>query len=271
MACPEKFQFANEFGILRKEGVFSTINVNRIVENSEDCACRQKVARLKLCESISKNCQKGLTTTLIDADSGEEFCIEAGTRLHQVLVVDRTCGNLQCELSFMLGAISDCVDDDARLAEMAQRWAPMDKQITGNTLNALGGVISLVEGVVLNGSSLASYKALIDAEMLANGEDVLDADLGIIYGNNAVGEPIEIKPAITVTSGEVCKDDLDFYICYTPPCEGYVWKPVVMMEPCSQKSCGLPSSPCSSPKFGMNMKGGYRRNGGGKSCNSCGH
>jgi len=59
MACPAKFQFANEFGITRKEGVFSTIDVRHVLNETERCACVPLVKKLKLCESITKKLPKG--------------------------------------------------------------------------------------------------------------------------------------------------------------------------------------------------------------------
>jgi len=256
MAFPQLFQFANEFGITRKEGVFSTIDVRNINQQSDqECGCVPQTKKLEICESISKNCQKGVTTTLIDPETESEFEFPEGSVINQIIVVDKTCGNLSCELSFILGYLSDCIEDDTRLALLAQRSAAADCQITGSLLNTYH---KLHIDQKLTGAALAAQKAIYDPEDAENGDCIQDVDLCIVNGNNYVGEPKAIKPAITVTSGELCVDDLEFFYCWTPPCPGVVWKPVIQAQPCSPKGCrgNSPCSPRNKVRFGNSNKRG---------------
>jgi len=263
MTCPEKFQFANEFGIIRKEGVFSTIDVRNVVNQNEDaCACEKLTTKLGLCENISRNCQKGVTTTLIEAETGQQFCIPAGSIIHQFVVIDRTCANLSCDLAFMLGFLSECIEDEARLGLLAQRIADESHQLTGLALNVFGRAHFDLK---LTAAALAEQLAIYNAEDIDNGIFVQDLDLAFVTGGNFVGEPKSLMPAITVTSGELCVNDLDFFMCWTPPCSGVVMRPVVVAEPCSPKKCtrGSCNSPCSP-------RGIAGRGCGGTGCNSRG-
>ncbi len=249
--CPAKFQFANEFGILRKEGVFSTIDVRNIT-TEDACPCGQQVQKLVLCENISKNCQKGVTTTLVDPETESQVHFPPGTIIHKWVIVDKTCGNLACELSFMAGYLSDCIEDETRLAVLAQRVIPVDTQATGQLVNKYR---ALAVKDTLNGSRLAAQKAIYDLEDAENGECVEDIDLGIVNGDNYVAEPKSLMPAITVTSGELCVGDLEFYICYTPPVTGTIYRPVMTMEACSPQRCGNQKSDCSSPSHRAGRSG----------------
>lgn len=244
MSCPTPFQFANEFGIIRKEGVFSTINVNNMIKNAENYGCNEVVTKLTICESITRNCQKGVTTTLVDPETNSQVVIPAGATINKVVVVDRTCGNLGCDLSFMLGFLSDCVEDEQRLATMAQRLAPQDKQITGGLINEVGTLV-LIEGVRLNADTFQQQLEIYNGEAIDNGNDVADLDTAIIFGQNYVGELQPIMPAITITSGELCRGDIEFFLYWTPPYAGVVCKPLLVCEPCSPKSCYRACNPCS--------------------------
>jgi len=234
---PDKFQFANYFGIRRKEGVFSTVDMNTMVSSSpSQSPCQVISKRLQLCENVSKNCQKGVTTTLIDPTTESQFCIPAGSVIHKWTVVDKTCGNLSCELSLMLGYLSECIDDDTRQAVLAQRVAGVDTQLTG-TYFCVYHSVTIKD--TLTSARLAAQRALYGAEDAENGVCAPDVDLGIINGDNYAAEPKGILPSITVTSGELCVNDLDFWVCYTPPSPGMVMKPVVVMQPCVPGGCGI--------------------------------
>lgn len=231
--CPDLFQFANDFGILRKEVVASTIDARHIVQaTDEQCTCQTITTKLQVCESITKNCQKGVTTTLVNPLNDSQFCFPAGSTIHNVILVDRTCGNLSCDLAFILGFLSDCVEDDTRQAMLAQRSAPANAQVTGPLLNSFSK-LTIVER--LTAARLAALKAIFDPEDIEQGECVEDLDLAIVAGDNFVSEPKPLMPAITVTSGELCPTDIDFYYCWTPPCPGVVVKPMVVMEPCPSR------------------------------------
>jgi len=234
--CPDKFHFANEFGILRRDDVFSSIDVRKIIQ-SEDCGCAVQFARLSICDNVTKSCQKGITTTLIDTETDSQFSLPAGTIITEITVVDRTCGNLSCDLAFMLGFLSPCIEDETRLALMAQRVAPASAQITGSLLNH-GSRLKLVEGVQLTAATLAAQNAIYFAEDAENGACLQDIDFGIIFGNNALGEPKDLLPAITLTSGELCVGDIDFFVCYIPPCPGIICRPALVCEPCEPRRCG---------------------------------
>jgi len=257
--CPDRFHFANEFGILRRDDVFSTIDVRKITQ-AEDCGCTAQFARLSLCENISKSCQKGITTTLIDTETESQFVLPAGTIITEITVVDRTCGNLSCDLAFMLGFLSNCIEDETRLALMAQRVSGASTQITGPLLN-YGSRIKLVEGVQLTAATLAAQNAIYFAEDAENGQCLQDIDFGIIFGNNAIGESKELMPAITVTSGELCVGDIDFFVCYIPPCPGTICRPALVCEPCEPGRCGRKcNEPCepfnrAASCFGSNKRG----------------
>lgn len=246
--CPQKFQFANEFGFLRKEAVISTMDVRNIVKTVDNaCGLDTMVQKLVLCENISKSCQKGLTTTLVDPETNSQVVFPSGTAIVQWAVVNKTCGNLPCELSFMLGYLSDCLENDSRQAVLAQRVAGVDAQITAAPLNYFHKAFLNDQ---LTATRLASLKALYDAEDADNGECVENMDLGFVTGDNSVAEPKALMPAITVTSGELCVGDLEFYIQYIPPCPGTQCRPVVVCEPCSPRGCNR--NGCNSPR-------GYRR------------
>jgi len=215
MACPEKWQFANYFGIRRKSIVVSHIDVRK-TEFASPNACEGKTAHLRICENVNKNCQRGVTMTLIDVETNTEFVVPAGSIINQFIAVDKTCGNLDCNLSFMAGFLSDCIQDEGRLALLAQRIADQNHQITGTLLATFG---SISVDLNLTSDALAAQLAIYNAEDSANGEEITNLDLGIVNGNNYVGEQKALMPAITVTSGNLGACDVDFFLCYVSACQ----------------------------------------------------
>jgi len=247
MACPGKYGLANYFGIMRREVVASTIDVNNLVKN-DDCGCATITAKLTFCEPITQSCQKGITSTLVDIQTGGPAEIPAGSFIRSVVVVDKTCGHLDCALSFMLGFLTNCIDDESGLATLAQRIAGMSTQITGQLLNLTGG-LTLIEGAQLNASSFASTLAIYTNSDLQNNRCAADfnLDTGIIFGQNSVGEPKALMLAATVTSGTVCPGDVEFFVCFAPPCPGVVCKPVIECVPCAPSRCGTGQGRGCSP------------------------
>lgn len=219
MAVPEKFQFANEFGILRKEGVFSTIDVRNIKKQSKEAIVNSLVKRLRIPQSVRRSDAKGLTTTLIDPTTGCEFVFPMGSVIKEVSIIDLTNGNLDCDLAFMLGYLSDSVDDRNQLALLAQRIAPADAQISGRLLSKFN---SLHIDQRLNVRELAVQKAIYDPYDAMIGQKLTAPNYAIVRGNNYLGESRSLKPCITVTSGELCISDLDFLFSYNPPNDGFV-------------------------------------------------
>jgi len=219
MAVPEKFQFANEFGILRKEGVFSTIDVRNIKKQSKEAIVNSLVKRLRIPESVRRTSPKGITTTLIDPTTGCEFVFPMGSVIKEVSIIDLTNGNLDCDLAFILGYLSDSVDDRDQLALLAQRIAPADAQITGRLLSKYN---SLHIDQRLNVRELAVQKSIYDRYDALVGLQLSTPNYSIVRGNNYLGESRSLKPAITVTSGELCISDIDFLFSYNPPNDGFV-------------------------------------------------
>jgi len=221
MACPQKFQFASDMGFIRRDVVHSSIDA-RIVRKSMDdeCACTEFTQKLQICGNVSRSCQKGITQTLVDPETQTQFEFPQGTTITKVTIVDRTCGNLSCELSFMLGYISDCIQDDTLLALTAQRIAPVDAQITGTLLNVYH---KLVIDQTLTSDALAAQRAIYDQERAERGECMEEIDFAIVRGNNYVAEPLSQMPVITVTSGDLCVGDLDFFLLLYPTlCRNYL-------------------------------------------------
>jgi len=260
MACPPKFGIANQFGILRNEVVASTIDVNNIIKN-DDCGCSTVTAKLTFCEPITQSCQKGITSTLVNIFTGSAVDIPAGSLIKSVTIVDKTCGHLDCALSFMLGFLTNCIDDESSLATLATRIAGPSTQLTGTLLNFVGSV-NAVEGAALNAAAFASIQSIYLNSDVQNNRCAQDfnLDTGIIFGQNSVGEPKALMLAATVTSGTVCPGDIEFFVCFIPPCPGIVCKPVIACEPCVPSRCGRGEGRGCSPCDRAEQCGSSSRN-----------
>jgi len=246
--CPGLYQFANELGVPRQEYVASVINTNQLIQNSPQCenttACQFSEVTLVIPESVTKTCQKGVTTTLVDPSTASEVIFPAGTFFEKIVIFDKTCGNLDCRLSFMLGYLSDCVSDPNNLAALAQLIAGIDTQITGNLFNA-GNIGQIEIDNSINASIFATLINIFNAEDVqhcANIDTFIAGELNIlaVNNNNAVGIPKELKIAITVTSGQLCCQDIEFHVCFrNRPCV-CCSEPPCTHQPCQQSArhCG---------------------------------
>jgi hypothetical protein len=213
MASPQKFQFANRLGVIREEGVFSTIEFTKADQtNGLFAPFNTQYVKLKLHEDIAGKSARGQTITLVEEKSNAQFLIPAGSVIHQVVVSSRA--DLGSDLSFLLGYFSEEVSDNGRLAQLAQRCAGLSDQITGNLLNERK---NLYIDQHLTSESLAAQNLIYDAEhQSSQGSGSAVVDYKVVHGQSYVAESKSLYPAITVVAGDLHVDDIDFFVQYTP-------------------------------------------------------
>lgn len=213
-----KNQKSNEFGIIRKEGVFSVIDfVDQVNDASGPHGDIHETLVLKLAKDVDQASDRNVAINLVN-DIGCAVSIPAGSLIQKVVVSKATGNNapLDKDLSFALGYLSCFVKDEGRKAQLAQRVANKDKPITGNLLNRH---VSIAFGDVLGGDKNAKVNEIYDEEEESQKINANVVDSSVVAGCVAVGERYSIVPALTVLSGSLKASNLVVTIVYAKPVE----------------------------------------------------
>ena len=204
MAEVDKYQFANEFGFIRKEIVVSTADIRNLDRSASGHASHNvQYAKLRLAHSLSGS-EEPDTVALAEVHSEGQLKISKGSRILEIAVHDKTNGKLDNNLSFLLGYLPvDLSLDPKKQASLAQRAAGINNPLTGAFLNAAHAV-HIPQG--LNAASLSGLCSS-DKETVTFHET-----------SGSVGEPFDVLPAITVLAGSADVGQLEFVVQYVPSC-----------------------------------------------------
>lgn len=214
------FTYASELGFIRKDDVFSTIDVLNVeIAAGRSDAGRQRKVTLVLPDECRNNKARGFTQTLLSTETMTHEKIPAGSIIHQLTVAKSTSDELDCDLSLILGVWSPDLHTKEAQRAVAQRFASEDAPLTGPFLNRH---LLVNFSAVLGPQTLTDQLEIYERDEAANednlGDDEGDCpDYAVVTENVTVGELKPVYIAATILNGSVSSCQLTFVLTYTPP------------------------------------------------------
>lgn len=214
MSLP-KYTLANENGIIRKEEVFSTVDVLDVdTAAGRADATKIKTVNLQVAQDVTLPSHRLVTQSLVNIDTGSYFTVPVGSIIKEFVVSNADGSDLDDDLSMVLGYLSPDISDADRKRALAGRIASIDNQLTGPLLD-LHKTIKFDQK--LYAAELTAQRTIYDAEDAANGVPPGDVDYSVVTGNTVVGESRALIPCITVNTGTLFAGQLSFALVYCPP------------------------------------------------------